>query len=258
MADLSTWLRTHDWKTISFFGSDPSDPRIIRTLNERDFAAQAAAFLARYGFTDLTLLGNGNDAVVFADTQNPDLVIRLTPGADLRPVRPQILQPIHTELIGGGRSKLTADIRIEFLRNIAAETIPPALIGAYRQEVTASGYKLDSHQPEEDGGLFTYHDPKSGTQKTVFMGADASILERDEMAMIQRDKPHLFPNDMPPPEQPPTCTENYPTLEIQWLEQCRMVEADPRLKNMIGGLPPKLPLTRVIPAVAIGPNSWVR
>lgn len=107
------------------------------------------------------------------------------------------------------------------------ETFWP-LFEQFRREVYQAEHRILSEDPHQDGGIFRYEDPKRpGTFRQVFMAADASLV--------------------PPLEgKKPTCSDDYPTLQDQWREQCRIVEADPRLQKMIGGLPKKLPPTKVI------------
>lgn len=229
MADLRTILAdsSSQYITKSF---------ARRELADSDIFAQLEQFLAKHGFNDFHFMGEGNNAIVIVDQQNPSLVIRIAHSNDIRPTIPQLLQPMHVE-------QLTRRLKIEFLKNIDAFDLPTKtvddLVKAYKNEVQHSGYSIDDPRFDkllEDGGVFIYEDIKHpGKIKSVFMGADASIIRQNDPALTS---------------QPPTCTADYPTLEDQWREQCRMVEADPRLKKMIGGLPPKLPVTKVKPSIS--------
>jgi hypothetical protein len=233
MADFLTVLNAHN-ETYKYGLSQTR--KSLQRLNSASLVNQ---FLTNHGFTDIEIAGEGTNALVLADKKNPSLAIRITHDTELRPVIPQVLQPIHSVEVPETRLKL------EFVKNLRIEQtnffLPPDQLGGfiegYLNEVSASGYEVNIvHNLEKDCGIFTYDDPKRlGKTKSVFIGADASTIVQDDPILAS---------------QPPTCTADYPTFEDQWRENCKLVEADPRLKQMIGGLPLKLPVTRVIPSIS--------
>jgi hypothetical protein len=234
MADFLTVLNAHN-ETYKYGLSQTR--KSLQRLNSASLINQ---FLTNHGFTDIEIAGEGTNALVLADKQNPSLAIRITHLNEFaRPIIPQILQPIHSIVMED------AGVKIEFIRNLFIQETNSSLpqdqvdgyIEGYKDEVFDSGYEVNLVQNlVKDCGLYTYDDPKRpGKTKSVFIGADASTIVQDDPVLTA---------------QPPTCTADYPTLEDQWRENCKIVEADPRLKQMIGGLPPKLPVTRVIPSIS--------
>lgn len=233
MADFLTVLNAHN-ETYKYGLSQTR--KALQRLNSATLVNQ---FLTNHGFTDIEIAGEGTNALVLADKNNPSLAIRITYDTEPRPVIPQVLQPIHSVEV------LETFLKLEFIKNLHIEQTnfflsPDQLsvyIEGYLDEVSASGYEVNIvHNLDKDCGVYTYDDPKRpGKTKSVFIGADASTIVQDDPILTT---------------QPPTCTADYPTLEDQWRENCKLVEADPRLKQMIGGLPAKLPVTKVIPSIS--------
>ena len=191
---------------------------------------QAKDFLDKHGFDNLEFLASGRGSLVFSDSVNPNLVVRLciVKPSTVRPEIPQMAQAIHR--VQFGEYEELPLVKIEFLRRADRNLNEHAhLVPAYQQEIQACGYELDGSDLYKDIGVYAYPDPENPrkTRKLV-MGLDDSMYVHSTTT-----------------NKPPTCTGNYPTLEDQWRENCKLVEAEPRLKQMIGGLPPRPPTTQV-------------
>lgn len=193
----------------------------------RRVSEAAADFFDRHAFCNLETLGQGSSAVILKDMDNPALVFRIAPSYafDTRAIIPQVLQPIHVETIG--------PLKIELLPNISVPDALPDqefinLLNRFEEEVRQSGHRMASDSPQYDVGLFRYEDMKKpGNFKHALLAADASLI---------------------PPRDgvPPACGADFPTLQEQYREQCRIVQQDPRLQQLLGGLPATLPATKVI------------
>ncbi len=194
---------------------------------------QVSDFLINHGFDDIELCTKGSKSLVFNDKKNKDFVIRIS--NDTREVVPQIIQPFYKKSFGS--------LNIEFVQNLGFDTPESldavrrfggsiGLVKPYKQELESCGYTLFSDFPHMDLGVFGYTDP-TGKKRFVPMGVDADMVQRKWDDTI------------------PKCTENYPTLEDQWKEQCRIVDGDDRLRKLVG-VPEKLPDTQVIRSPAEG------
>lgn len=199
-----------------------------RNIIQSSYTAEPVKkFFTKNHFDHLEFINNGCGSILLKDVDNPSIVFRIGPSYDVRAVVPQIIQPIY--------SKKIENVRIEILPNISPDHLSDEEITLgvekYRKEAATAGYRLHSDNLAWDVGAFRFEDPKKpGQIRTVIMGTDAGLIENAV--------------------SPPTCTSDYPTLEIQWREQCKLVEADARLKHLLKGLPKKLPVTRVIPSPA--------
>ena len=154
------------------------------------------------------------------------LVFRIAPTypMDTRAVIPQVLQPVHVELVGR--------LKIEVLPNVSISDEMPderfdELLAQFKTEVRLSGHSLDSYQPQADVGVLRYEDTKKpGTFREAFVATDASLI--------------------PPIEgTSPTCGSDYPTLQDQRRELNRLIAGDARLRALVGEQSEKLPATRV-------------
>ena len=214
LEDIDSWI-TSGWIQHA---SRADVARIVK--DHPDFIDKLDDFLAQHGFTDIAFLNAGSGSWVFKDTKNPALVLRIT-GEGERDLLPQILQPLHVERISDDPK-----LFLELLPGLQHIRAYDPLLDSYMQEMEAIGCRVNTMHPHCDIGLFTYHD-SAGSQKTAPMGMDSSLSMGGT--------------------EVPTCTKGYPTLEDQWREQCRLVAADARLKNLIG-TPKKFPPTKIIPS----------
>jgi hypothetical protein len=193
------------------------------------------AFVAQTGFDDLEYLAQGTNSIVFSDTRNPNIVIRITMGTseDERPVIPQLLQSIFSHRLSADGTRDT--VKFEILpklrteKDVAPEEWEKAQ-QAYREELKASGYAMeDDDTLSYNAGLFKYTDPKNPrATKEVMIGADGGMMQK------------------PAENKEPTCTSNYPTLKLQWREQQKLVKEDPRLSALLPEGRKNFPATKLI------------
>ncbi len=248
---------------LQSYAGTTSPSSTIEQINE--LLPTVSQFMADNKFVNFEKMGPGDDSLygknslILKDLDNPKLVFRfsyadLTPdeikramslGLDVsdymgRPVVPQVLQPIHVKRIG--------KLKIEIMPNASVpEEMPEErrkeLYQKFWDEVENAGHEMQkNNQIEEaklakiftgsdalsldDIGYIRYEDAKRpGTFHEAFIGVDEGTMKVKFDAV-------------------PTCGSDYPTLEDQWREQCKIVEADPRLQKLLGGLPPKPPPTK--------------
>lgn len=201
-------------------------------LKDPSLANKVADIIYGNGF-DPKVLAWGNGSIVLEDRTSKDIVLRLSPAYENRPIIPFIVQPVF--------SKKIDCLRLEILPNLTPDAVEmreltPVALAKYRASANRSGYRdFDTENLVWDIGVFHYEDPKKpGSIRTAIMGTDGGLIQDAD-------------------GKPPTCTADYPTLESQHKEQCKLVAADPRLQALLKGKPPKkLPVTKIVPAISEG------
>jgi len=173
----------------------PEQMNLNRLLGNDGAQNEIDGFFDKYGFKNLSFLAAGEGALVFFDTENPNLVFRLATDAGFceRKVIPYVLQPLFAK----NNFEEISDFKLEILPRLATgndDEWKNKLIPEFEQELSNSNTRLPKDASWDDFGIFEYPDPiNRGKTKRVLMAADDSVFMGTE----------------------PRCTADYPSLAIQ-------------------------------------------
>ena len=171
-------------------------------------------------FDNFSGFNRSTKACIYKVRGDDGYLLRSCPvGVEPRDVIPHMLQPIFRDEHEG--------VVIEVLPWKKKRLMEPHHAALFTRDVNASGYNwTDSLELFE----FTYEDPKKNKLLYVPIAVDPGEVTKDA------DDKNL-----------PRCSANYPTLERQWEEQCKLVKQYPRLQQLLKGkMPDKLPETEIV------------
>ncbi len=204
----------------------PQQYTLERFLHNDEALSEVDRFLDKHGFENLLFLGAGRGALVFNDSENPDLVLRLAPQGPLfkRAKIPYVLQPLFEK----NDFEHSKHYKLEILPKLAKGTDSEfdALIPDFLEELKRSNILLPTDLSWDDFGIYAYNDPYTRHPKKVLMAADDSVFA----AIDNR------------------CTADYPSFAIQQAHQQRLWENDARLQALLPDGVKALPETRIVPS----------